>query len=134
MDASEKYLYHQVHPFKLAVDIGGAFVVLILLWHHLLAESVAVAIIPSVIASVLLMRYADLEPYRDSSLGRYLAKYMDHRAEALRLLGFLIMAVGAWFNEFWPIGTGLAVVLIGWANGLILPRRAAERVIRPERT
>jgi hypothetical protein len=34
MTAGERYLYHQIHPLKLAIDIASGFGALYPLWQH----------------------------------------------------------------------------------------------------
>ena len=45
---------------------------------------------PPALISFLLMRYADLEPYRQSAFGKYIARSMSHSMEAIRLAGLAI--------------------------------------------
>ncbi len=67
MDLSERTLYHQIHPLKLLTDWSAAFLSLYFLWLHELIIGLSLQVIPSVIASVLIIRFGDLERYRDSS-------------------------------------------------------------------
>src|SRR2546426_4828274 len=71
-------------------------------------------LVPPGLASWLVMRYADLEPYRRSAFGRYIAQYMTRAMEAVRLAGFIAMAVGAWYRSALAIVLGVAAVLVGW--------------------
>jgi hypothetical protein len=118
MHLRERALYHQIHPLKLAVDIGALPVALTLLWRRKTLPALAVAFLPSVAASAAVMHVADLEPYRDSPAGRYLARAMTPAMQAVRLLGAAIMMVGAWSRtpRLFPIG--LLVILFGWFRGL----------------
>ena len=119
MNVKEKYLYHQIHPFKLFTDIGAAFSSSCLLWRHQLALALVVMLAPPLLASLLLMRYADLEAYRQSSFGKYIARSMSHTMEAVRLAGMAVTAVGAWHRSPWLIATGIAIVLFAWLRGTI---------------
>ena len=119
MNLKEKYLYHQIHPFKLFTDIGAAFGSLYLLWRHQLAFALVVALAPPLLVSMLLMRYADLEPYRQSAFGKYIARSMSHAMEAVRLTGMVVAALGAWHQSLWIIVAGTAIVLVGWLRGKI---------------
>jgi hypothetical protein len=47
------------------------------------------------------MRFAELEPYRRSALGKYIAQSMSHAMEAIRLIGMIVMAFGAWHRSLW---------------------------------
>jgi len=119
MNPKEKYLYHQIHPLKLLTDIGAACCSLYLLWRHQLAFALAAMLAPPVFVSCLLMRYADLEPYRQSVFGKYIARSMSHAMEGVRLSGMAVTAVGAWHQALWIIVAGCAVVLFGWLRGKI---------------
>jgi hypothetical protein len=61
MDQKEKMLYHQIHPLKLLVDWGTMPVSLLLFWKHKPALALLVGFLPSIVATALMMRYADLE-------------------------------------------------------------------------
>src|SRR6195256_6497686 len=119
MNLKEKYLYHQIHPLKLLTDIGAAFGSLYLLWRHQLALALVVMLAPPLLVSFLLMRYADLEPYRQSAFGKYIARAMSHAMEGVRLAGMAVTALGAWYRSLWVIVTGTAIVLFGWLRGKI---------------
>jgi hypothetical protein len=114
----EKELYNQIHPAKLAVDIGSTPFSLYLFWQHELLPAILVAFIPAIIASAIIMKYVDLEPYRLSSLGRYVNKYMTRAMEGIRSLGFIVMIAGAWFHIWLLLPAGLLMVLLGWLNGV----------------
>jgi len=117
-DFAEKTLIHQIHPAKLATDWLSAFLAAWLLWQHHLMLGLAVGILPAPIATVLVMRLVDLEPYRDSAFGRYVLRYMTPLAQAVRLLGAAVFWLAAWFHL--PLGmvVGIAVILAGWSWGL----------------
>lgn len=117
MTLKERYLYHQIHPLKLFTDASAAFGSVYLLWRHQLAFALVVMLAPPVLVSFLLMRYADLEPYRKSGFGKYIARSMSHAMEAVRLAGMAVTALGAWHQSLWIIVTGIAIVLFGWLRG-----------------
>jgi hypothetical protein len=119
MNPKEKYVYHQIHPLKLFTDIGAAVGSLCPLWRHQLAFALVVMLPPPLLVSFLLMRYADLEPYRQSAFGKYIARSMSHAMEAVRLAGMVVTALGAWHQSLWLIGVGIAIVLFGWLRGKI---------------
>lgn len=129
MTFQEKSLYHQIHPLKLLTDIGVTFPALYLFWQHQLFAGLIVTFVPSIIVSAFVIRFADLEPYKHSPLGRYIQRYLTSPViTILRLTGLAIMCVGAWGGIFWPIPIGLAIVILAWARGLIFPDRAATKV------
>ena len=121
MDTGEKSLYNQIHPAKLTTDIGSTAPGLYLLWERNLVIGLIVLFVPAVIASALVMRYADLEKYKQSRFGRYVARYMTGAMQALRLLGLVIMMAGAWLHLVWFIPLGLFVVIMAWTRGMIIP-------------
>jgi ABC-type branched-subunit amino acid transport system permease subunit len=123
VNGKEKYLYHQIHPFKLSVDICAGFGSLYPLWEHHLALALIVMLVPPPIASFVVMRYANLEPYQRSTFGRYVARNMTHAMEALRLAGIAILAVGAWYHSIAAMIAGIALVLFAWLRGKIIPRQ-----------
>jgi hypothetical protein len=115
----ERILFHQVHPAKLATDIAAAAVSLYFLWQHQLVVGLAIHFIPPPIASAAVLRFADLEPYKASAIGAYLACYMTPTAQATRLAGDLITVVAAWYQSPAGIAFGLAIILAAWVYGLI---------------
>lgn len=121
MNLSEKALYHQIHPIKLLTDWSAAFLSLYFLWLHELLLGLALQVIPSVIVSLLIIRFVDLDSYRESRLGKYVGKYMTRRMQSLRAFGNIITIIGAWFQMFWIIGLGVGVIVLGWARGLVFP-------------
>jgi len=50
---------------------------------------------------------------------------MTHGIEAIRLIGDILMVLGAWFHSIPLIGVGLAIVAAGWLNGVVRFRRQA---------
>ncbi len=124
MTFQEKTLYHQIHPLKLATDIGFTFPALYLLWQHQLVAALIVTFVPSILSSALIMRFANLEPYKQSALGQYIQRYMSPVVVALRMIGLVVMMIGAWLQVFWTIPLGLAIVVLAWLRGVILPKQS----------
>ena len=122
MTLKEKLLFHQVHPAKLATDIGAAIVSLYLLWQHQLVIGLLTHFIPPPIGSAAVIRFADLESYKNSRLGAYLVRYMTPIAQAARLAGDLITVGAAWYQSFAGILFGLAVIAAAWSYGWVLGR------------
>jgi hypothetical protein len=123
MTNQERVLYHQIHPAKLATDIASTPISLYLLWRHRPIPAIIATFAPAIIASWLVMRYADLEPYKASPVGAYLTKNMTHTMEGVRFGGLIVMMAGAWYHRPWLFPLGLAIVLFGWLRGLILPSK-----------
>src|SRR5215207_9554959 len=53
MDFNEKVLYQQIHPAKLAADVGGSLLSTYLMWRRRFAWAMLAAFVPAVLASVL---------------------------------------------------------------------------------
>ena len=122
MTPQEKALYHQIHPLKLFTDISVEVISLYLFWKHKLFAGLLVIFLPPIIASLLIMRWVDLEPYKRSAFGKYVRKYMTPSVVALRVLGTVITHLGAWYRRPLLMLVGLGMVLVGWGRGLIWPR------------
>jgi hypothetical protein len=119
MTFSEKILYHQIHPRKLGTDILFGFISFYFFWQHELILALALHIIPPVIASTLVLRYADLSRQSNSAFGRYVRRMMTRRIEAIRLAGDIIAVFGAWYRSPVTIAAGLSIVLAAWLSGLV---------------
>ena len=115
----EKVLFHQIHPAKLTTDIAAAVISLYFLWQHDLVIGLLTHFTPPPIASAAVIRFADLDSYKASRLGAYLARYMTPTAQGTRLAGDLITVVAAWYQS--PVGilTGLGIVFAAWTYGLL---------------
>lgn len=124
MTSLEKYLYHQIHPLKLAADWAAGIGSLYPLWHHRLLLGLVVMLVPPAIASFLVIRFADLERQKRSRFGRYIARYMIRPAEAVRVLGMIVMALGAWLHSGMAIAAGLLLILLVWMRGLFVNGRS----------
>jgi hypothetical protein len=123
MTAQERALYHQIHPLKLFTDWSTGVVALYPLWQHDLITAIIIGIVPSVVVSLVLVRFANLEKYKESRFGKYISRYMTRTIEMIRFAGYAIMAIGAWFHAIWLIPLGLLVILLGWFRGVIFPIR-----------
>ena len=124
MNLEEKILYHQIHPLKLFTDWSSGIIALYPFWQHYLVLGLIIALVPAPIVSFLLVRFANLEKYKESSVGKYIRKYMTRLAEAIRFAGYAMIAVGAWYHVIWLIPLGLIIILFGWLRGLIFPGRS----------
>lgn len=121
MNTREKSLYHQIHPLKLATDWSTGLIALYLLWQHDLLPALVVAFVPSVIVSLVLMQWVNLGAYKQSSFGAYISRYMTRLMETIRVAGYVVMAIGAWYHMAWLIPLGLLVVLLAWFRGVLFP-------------
>lgn len=118
MEPRDRILYHQIHPLKLLVDWGTAAVAAAFLWQHRLLPALLVGLLPPVLVTVALVHWADLEPYKTSPLGRYVAQFMSRGMEAVRLLGLAVAWIGAWTRTPLLLFLGVGVILAGWARGV----------------
>jgi hypothetical protein len=121
MTLAEKYLYHQIHPLKLTADWAAGLGCLYPLWQHDLLWGLLVLLVPPPLASLLIVRFADVERLKRSAFGRYIEHYMTRAAEAVRLIGMVIMAAGAWFHSPVAILVGLLLIVLAWLRGVLLP-------------
>jgi len=126
MEFREKALYTGLHPIKQLVDWGSATTAIILLWNHWFFEGIIVAILPSLIAAALIMRYANLDRYKNSPLGRYTAQHMGRKVGGVRIAGIIPMALGAWLHASWLVLVGVAIVLLAWASPSLIRRSRSE--------
>jgi hypothetical protein len=117
MTLQEKILYHQIHPLKLAADIGCEPVSLYFFWQHNLLLGLATHFAPPIAASFWLIARANLEAYKNSAGGAFLRRHMTRTVEAIRLLGDLLMAVGAWIRLPSLIASGAVIIVLAWASG-----------------
>jgi hypothetical protein len=114
MTTYERYLYHQVHPLKLLTDWGSGLAALYFFWKQELLLAVLVAVVPSLVISGVLIRFASLEHYATSKRGQYIKTHMTRARELLRLAGYVVMAFAAWYHLPWMILSGLLVILLAW--------------------
>ena len=75
---------------------------------------------PPLIATALVLRFADLNALKQSALGAYVKRYMTSGMQLLRVCGFLIMAVAAWKHVPLAMLAGLAVIVAAWLKGVII--------------
>jgi hypothetical protein len=79
MDRRESVLYHQIHPLKLAVDWSTGCAASYLLWRRRPILALIVGFVPSILVSILLLRFAQpagLDRLQASAFGRYVRRYM----------------------------------------------------------
>lgn len=69
MTLKEKSLYHQIHPLKLATDIGCEPLSLYFFWRHDLVLGLVTHFVPPIAASVVLILFEDFEAIKRSRAG-----------------------------------------------------------------
>jgi hypothetical protein len=125
MTFREKKLYHQIHPLKLATDIGVTFPFLYFLYLHEIILALLVGFIPPIIVSSWMMIWPpDLERIKNSRFGGYIKKYITPIVETIRLLTLAPMAYGAWFHEPIWILVGVVILVLAWCNGLVWKKKS----------
>ncbi len=122
MSWQEKILYHQIHPLKLLADWVPGLGSIYLMWQHKLAATLLCTFIPAGFGSLIVIKTADLVPYQNSKFGQYMKRYMTPLWEGIRFLGMVVMWIGGWRHSWRIIFSGLLVVILAWANGLVMPR------------
>jgi len=118
MELRERVLYPQIHPIKLFTDVATATVSTVLFWHHALGASLVVGFVPSIAVSYVLVRWGNLDPYRNSSFGRYVRRFMTRRVEAARFGGLVPLWGGAWSHRLAIVGLGALWIVGCWLWGL----------------
>ena len=93
----ETALYQQIHPGEFATDWAATSFVAVLLWQHELLPGLAVAIVPAVAATALVMSFADLGKAGVSLFGRYVR-----------------------FQILWAMALGVIVISLGWLRGILI--------------
>jgi len=126
MTPQEKRLYHQIHPLKLCTDISAEVLSLYLFWKRKLLAGFVVLLVPPIIVSTLIITWVDLEPYKQSALGRYVRAYMTPSAVMVRLLGTVVTHIGAWYRRPVLIPLGLVIVLLVWLRGILWSKRSEK--------
>jgi hypothetical protein len=127
MDTDARLL-HQVHPAKLATDVSTSLVSSAWLWQRRPLLGLAARYLPPVVASAMVLRFADVEALRDRPSGRYVLAHMPLAAEAIRFAGDTIMAYGAWRRRPTLLGVGAVLIVLGWSDGALhFPRRCGTR-------
>lgn len=125
MDRRERLLYHQIHPLKLATDVGTSIFAAAAFWRHALILGLAVGFVPSILVTVALVRWANLEPCANSAFGRYVRRFMTRRVEAARFAGLIPLWGGAWLRRAAVIGFGALWILACWLWGAYAARPSA---------
>jgi hypothetical protein len=93
----------------------------VLFWQHHIGLALAAGLLPPILTSAIVLWWADLRPYRDSALGRYVGRFMSRRVEAARLTGLLPLWGGAWLQQ-WPlVAVGVLWIAGCWLWGLRRP-------------
>ena len=114
MELRDRVLYHQIHPLKLLTDGVTAVAAAALLWRHHLVSALIAGFLPSILVTLALLRWADLEPFRRSAFGRYISRFMTRRVEGARFIGLAIAWSGAWLRRPTLIAVGVTWIAACW--------------------
>ena len=126
LPARDALLVSQVHPAKLAVDVGASLVSIGLLWRGHRRTGMIIHYGLPVVGSAVVLAAADLDRLATTPAGRYALEHMPPSAQAVRLAGDAITVWGARRRSRALVALGLGVVVAGWCHGL-LPRDARFR-------
>lgn len=107
-------LYHQIHPAKLTVDISTSLLTTYFLWVGNLTLFYILFLAPSVVATFLLIKFVDLEPFKKSRFGKKLAYSMDGLRTALRAAGQVVAWVTAWHHSGLGVIAGFSLIIAVW--------------------
>ena len=118
LDQTERVLYHQIHPAKLATDLTAELVSVALIWQRRYVLGLVAHLVPPIVASaVLTRRTADLERLRDTRAGRHVRSEMTPPIVALRVIDDVLTVADAWRHRPAVIAAGALLVLAGWTLG-----------------
>ncbi|MDP1676375.1 MAG: hypothetical protein Q8L88_05860 [Bacteroidota bacterium] len=118
MTLLEKNLYQQIHPVRLITDWSSGLYACYLFWNQLLIEGLVAAFIPSLIVSLVILRFTDLEKLKNSKFGRYYKRIYNKTVDFTRFGGFVVMAAGSWSQSIQIAGVGLIIIIGTWTYGM----------------
>lgn len=123
MTLQEKNLYQQIHPARLLTDWATGIAALYLFWQNDIWLGVALSFAPSLIVSLLVIRFADLEKTRNSRFGEYFKRTYNKKVDLIRFAGFLVAAGASWWHSIPGIAVGIVIITATWIYG-IFPKRS----------
>lgn len=118
MTLLEKNLYQQIHPVRLFTDWSSGFFACYLFWNQKLIEGLAAAFVPSLIVSLIILRFTDLEKLKNSTFGRYYKRTYNRTIDLIRFGGFVVMASGSWNQSLQIAGVGFIIIIGSWTYGM----------------
>lgn len=116
MRLADRVLIHQVHPVKISADVTASLVSNVLLWRSRPKAAAAVRVAIPVAGSVIVLSLADLDALARTRRGRWVRAHMPRSAEAVRLGGDAVMAVGARRRSPALLVVGALVIAVGWSH------------------
>ena len=118
MNRAEKFLYHQIHPLKLTVDISSCVASCALLWQRQMALAMWLSWIPAILASLLITALVPLERLKQGRFGHYVKTMMTPAVTAQRMAGQIVMWLAAYQHAAVVMGLGALVIVLAWLSGL----------------
>lgn len=122
MTLQEKNLYQQIHPARLFTDWATGIGACYLFWQKEIWIGVALSFIPSLIVSLLVIRFADLEKIQRSKFGNYFKRTYNKKVDLIRFAGFVVMAGASWWHNIPGIAVGIVIIIATWIYGIILKK------------
>jgi hypothetical protein len=126
MRLADKVAVHQVHPVKIGADVTASTVSNVLLWQGRTKVALAVRILVPVAGSVTVLALADLDTLAVTRQGQYVLHHMPPSAQAVRLAGDAVMALGARRHQLSLLTGGAAIIVAGWSHPRWPGRRQAR--------
>lgn len=117
MNLLDKIRYVEIHPFKISADIFGGIIGIYLLWQHYLILALSITYLPSFATGFLLMKYVNLEKYKNSKAGRYI-KDKSLLFEMISFMGQAVIGLGAWYHNMSVIVIGAFTIGFSYSHGL----------------
>ena len=118
MGPAERMLVHQVHLAKIGTDVTASVVSDLLLWKARPKAAIAVRVLLPLAGSAAVICLADLDALASTRRGRYVRAHMPPSAQAVRLAGDALMALGAHRHRAALLLAGAAVIVAGWSHGV----------------
>jgi len=118
MRLADGAVIHQVHAVKIGADVVASVISNMLLWHDRPIPAMAVRVLVPVAGSAAVLGLADLDGLSRTRRGRYVLAHMPPSAQAVRMAGDAVMALGAYRRSAPMLLAGAAVIGIGWAHAV----------------
>ena len=126
MRLADKVVVHQVHPVKIGADVTASVVSNVLLWRARPKPALAVRVLLPVAGSLAVLALADLDALAATPQGQYVLHHMPPSAQAVRLAGDAVMALGARRHQLALLAGGAAIIAAGWSHPRWPGRRQAR--------
>lgn len=124
MNFQEKAIYQQIHPARIFTDWASGIYACYCFWHQQIVLGLVMMFIPSLVVSVLVTRFADLEKLKNSSFGKYYKRIYSKSIDLVRFAGFILMMGGSWLQNWELIIGGFVVVLYTWILGIFTSKKS----------